>query len=70
MRNIHLRYTSSPPDGMVDVLKPECGRFSIETVKRWAMETLFIEEGVADATLSLDEAIHILHKYKFARIKS
>ena len=56
---------------MLLVLAPECGHFSIETVKRWAVETLFAEEGVITTsdTLGVDKAIDILHRHNFARIK-
>lgn len=55
---------------MILVLRPERGHFSIDTVKRWASETLFIEEGrlVETSSLSIEEAVDILHQYDFARI--
>lgn len=57
-------------DDMLLVIKPERGYFSIETVKRWAVETAFIEEGkILDReSISLDEAVVILHRYDFAKI--
>jgi hypothetical protein len=56
---------------MLLVLEPERGRFTVETVKRWAVETLFAEEGIITTIncLSVDEAINILHRHNFARIK-
>ncbi len=56
---------------MLLVLRPECGHFSVDTIKRWASETLFIEEGrlIEAPSLSVEEAIDILHRYDFARIK-
>ena len=55
---------------MVLVLRPERGHFSVDTVKRWASETLFIEEGrlVEASALSLEEAVDILHRYDFVRV--
>jgi hypothetical protein len=53
----------------VRVLAPEPGMFTAETVKCWATELLLYEEGIVNDSLSLDEAVRILHKYKFAKIK-
>ena len=55
---------------MILVLRPERGHFSVDTVKRWASETLFIEEGrlIEASSLSIEEAVDILHRYDFARI--
>ncbi len=56
---------------MLLVLEPERGHFSVETVKRWAVDTLFCEEGVITSSdhLTVDGAIEVLHRYNFARIK-
>lgn len=53
---------------MILVLRPERGFFSEETVKRWAIETLFIEEGVINDNLSIEEATEILHRYNVVRV--
>jgi len=73
MRSINSRSTSldqAEPDDMILVLRPERGHFSVDTVKRWATETLFIEEGtlMEANSLSIEEAVDILHQYDFARI--
>lgn len=69
MTNTPSHSTSS--DGMVLVLRPERGHFTEETIKGWATEVLFVQEGIASsiAQMSLEEAVEILHKYKFAKIK-
>ena len=69
MKNTPLHSTSS--DGMIQVTEPERGHFAEETIKGWATEVLFVEEGIASAIsrMSLEEAIEILHKYNFAKIK-
>jgi hypothetical protein len=56
---------------MVLVLRPERGHFSIDTVKRWASETLFAEEGrlIEASNLSIDQAIDILHRYDSVRVR-
>ena len=72
MKSINLQSTSLSPDyDMVQVLRPECGNFSVETIKKWASDTLFAEEGraVEASSLSLERAVNILHRYGFARIK-
>jgi len=56
---------------MLMVLEPERGCFSIETIKRWASDILFVEEGIASnpEQMSIEEAIHIVHQYGFAKIR-
>ncbi len=56
---------------MVLVLRPERGLFSIETIKRWAADTLFFEEGkvVEGTTLTTEQAVAILHRYDLVRVK-
>lgn len=70
MKNTPSRSTSLTNSMMVKVLEPERGYFSIETVKRWAIETAFIEEGkiLEPDSISLEDAISILHRYNFAKI--
>jgi hypothetical protein len=53
---------------MMLVLRPECGHFTVETIKRWATETLFVEEGILNDKLTIKEAVDILHRYDFVRI--
>ena len=71
MRSINSPFTSLPDDDMLLVLRPERGYFNVDTIKRWAADTLFVEEGVITLPerLSIEEAIDILHRYDFARIK-
>ena len=53
---------------MLLVLRPERGHFTVETIKRWATETLFFEEGILNDKLSIEEAVDILHRYDFVRV--
>lgn len=72
MKSTNLHYTFCGPEPeMILVLRPEWGYVSPETIKEWASETLFIEEGhlVAPEEFTLSQAIEIVHKHKFAKIK-
>lgn len=70
MRNTNLRSGfSKAPDEMLLVLKPERGYFTFETIKRWACETLFYEDGIVTLSMSIEEAILVLHKYDLVEIR-
>ena len=53
----------------VIVLRPERGEFAAETVKQWAKELLFIHEGRVGDHLTLRQAVRILHRYNYAKVR-